>query len=566
MADEQRPLDAVSRDLPLIPVRMVNEFVYCPRLAYLEWVQGEWADSVDTVVGRTVHRRVDRPGGRLPPVDQMGAEQAIHARSVLLESEHLGIVAKLDLVEGDDGKVIPIDYKKGKRPHAAAGAYDPERVQVCAQGLLLREHGYRCDEGVIYFAGSKERVHIALDEGLVELTRAAIQGLRALAESASIPAPLVDSPKCPRCALVSICLPDEVNFVSRHGGAIRPLAVAATEAFPLHVQSNRARISKSGETLRIEVDEKPTVVARLPEVSQLVLQGNVQISTATLHELMRREIPVVWMSFGGWYLGHTQGTGHRNIELRMSQFARANDPETSLLLARGWVEAKLRNQRVFLRRNGREGDPAPVDDAVQQLEAAERNARRADSIESLLGFEGAGAAAYFGAFAAMLKAGSESQSAFAFEARNRRPPRDPVNALLSFAYALLVRQWVVTLASVGFDPYCGFYHRPRHGRPALALDMMEPFRPLVADSAVITAINTGVVRPDDFVRSGPAVALNENGRRRFIGALERRLAEEITHPIFGYRVSYRRVFEIQARLLGRFLLGEIDRNPNFTTR
>jgi CRISPR-associated endonuclease Cas1 len=155
---------------------------------------------------------------------------------------------------------------------------------------------------------------------------------------------------------------------------------------------------------------------------------------------------------------------------------------------------------------------------------------------------------------------------FDFRTRNRRPPTDPVNALLSFAYTLLVRAWSVALTAVGFDAFRGLYHQPRYGRPALALDMMEPFRPLLADSSVIQAINNGEVRPTDFIEAAGAVNLQADGRKRFIATFERRLDQEVTHPLFGYRVSYRRLLEIQARLLGRFLLGELREYPNFTTR
>jgi len=138
--------------------------------------------------------------------------------------------------------------------------------------------------------------------------------------------------------------------------------------------------------------------------------------------------------------------------------------------------------------------------------------------------------------------------------------------LLSFAYALLVRTWTVTVTAVGFDAYRGFYHQPRYGRPALALDLMEPFRPLIADSSVIQAINNGEVRPTDFVSAAGSVALDADGRKRFIATFERRMEHEVTHPMFGYRVSYRRLLEVQARLLGRHLLGELDDYPNFVTR
>jgi CRISP-associated protein Cas1 len=155
---------------------------------------------------------------------------------------------------------------------------------------------------------------------------------------------------------------------------------------------------------------------------------------------------------------------------------------------------------------------------------------------------------------------------FDFQSRNRRPPRDPVNALLSFLYAMLVKDMTVTLIGVGFDPYLGFYHQPRYGRPALALDLMEEFRPLVADSVAIGLINNGELRRTDFIERAGAVALSDNGRKRVIEAYERRLDTLITHPLFGYSISYRRVFEVQARLLARFVTGEIDNYPHFCTR
>jgi CRISPR-associated endonuclease Cas1/CRISPR-associated protein Cas4 len=543
---------------------MVNEYEYCPRLAYLEWVQGEWRSSVDTVEGAHTHARVDQPGGQLPSAGDLPDEGKLHARSVTLASASLGLIAKMDLIESVDGRVVPVDYKKGKRPHVAKGAYDPERVQICVQALILREHGYVCDEGVLYFAGSKERVPVIIDEELLGRTREAIEGLRAVAELGRIPEPLVDSPKCPRCSLAGICMPDEVNFLKGKGDALRPLAVGVAESWPVYVQANKAKVSKRGEALDVEVDEQPVVTARLNEISQLVLQGNVYVTTPTIHELLRREVPIVWTSFGGWYLGHAQGGWHKNVELRTAQYKASFDDKHCLRLARGWVVAKLRNQRVLLRRNWR-GETAP-ESALTQLEAAERNARVAESLESLLGFEGAGAHAYFSHFGGMLKNDPEAGFDFDFKTRNRRPPKDPINALLSFAYAVLARQCTLSLSIVGFDPYRGFYHQPRYGRPALALDLMEPFRPLIADSTVLTAVNKGEVKSSDFIRVGDSVALDEAGRKRFIAAIERRLEEEITHPEFGYKLSYRRLLELQARLLARHLLGELPDNPNFITR
>ena len=544
---------------------MLNEHQYCPRLAYLEWVQGEWAESADTVDGRRVHRRVDRASGELPAPEDIDAETRFHARSITLSSNRLGLIAKMDLVEAEDGAVVPVDYKRGKRPHVPKGAYDPERVQLCAQGMILEEHGYRCDEGVLYFAESKERVRVPFDAELRALTQNAVDGMRLTAVGGQIPPPLVDSPKCPRCSLVGICLPDEVNFFKHEEAPPRPLAVQKDDALPVYVQAQRAKVAKSGETLEISIDDQKVQTVRLGETSQLVLWGNVYVTTPTLHELMAREVTVSWHSHGGWFLGHTIGTGHKNVEVRTAQYRASFDGAHCLRLSRGFVVAKIQNARTLLRRNWKAGEvpEALLDNFRQDIDLA----RRAKGLPELLGAEGNGAARYFREFRNMLsRQDGSDELPFDFTRRNRRPPSDPVNALLSFAYALLVRAWTVTLSAVGFDPYRGFYHQPRYGRPALALDLMEPFRPLVADSAVILAINNGEVKPTDFIAAAGSVALNADGRKRFIAAFERRLSQEVTHPEFGYRIAYRRLFELQARLLARHLLGELEDYPNFVTR
>ena len=561
------PLRAPRHDpiAPLIPARILNEFVYCPRLAYLEWVQKEFEDSADTVHGRHVHRRVDKPGGTLP--DPGESDKALKAaRSVELSSQKLGLVAKVDLIESKDGEVTPVDYKRGKRPHVPRNAYDPERVQLCAQGLLLEEHGYRCSAGILYFAGSRERVRVLFDDELRNLTLDSLDKLRKTAKGGTIPTPLVDSPKCPRCSLVGICLPDEINWLKSDKRQIRPLSVRHTRGMPVYVQAHRAKVAKTGERLAITKDDSEPVHVRLADTSQLVLQGNVYVTTPTLHELMRRDIPVSWHSFGGWFLGHTIGTGHANVELRTAQYRGSFDDAVCLKLARGLVQAKIRNCRTMLRRNTR--TETGLGAALTGLSQLADRAGRTRDMDTLLGVEGAAAAIYFQRLPGMLRSdeGKDAGALFKMESRNRRPPTDPINAMLSFGYAMLTRTFVNTLTAVGFDAYRGFYHQPRYGRPALALDMMEPFRPLIVDSAVIMAVNNGEIQLKDFVRESVGTSLSDAGRKRFIATLERRLGQVVTHPIFGYRLEYRRLLEIQSRLLARFLLGETSDYPNFITR
>lgn len=560
----------------LLPARMVNEYVYCPRLSYLMWVQGEWAASADTEEGTHAHRRVDQRKGKLPQAEDLADDTRIHARSITLSSGRLGLIAKLDLVEGEDGSVTPVDYKRGKRPHVEGGVWDPERVQLALQVLLLREHGYTCGGGVIYFVAGKERVPVPVDEELERMALKAVADMRAMGAAGTMPPPLVDSPKCPRCSLVGICLPDELNFAEERQAEPRPLAVQQSQALPLYVQAQHGKVSKKGETLVVEPDEGDKVAVRLVDVSSVVILGNVYVTTPTLHELMQRNISVSWHGYGGWFMGHTVGTGHKNVELRTAQYRASFDEGRCLHIAQGLVAAKIANQRTLLRRNWKarlrpNAASADTDDGMpgelaQEFKQLIAKCARTESLGELLGIEGTAAARYFAHFSRMFSSTDEGVTRFDFHGRNRRPPTDPVNALLSFGYAMLTRTWHQTLSHVGFDPYRGFYHQPRYGRPALALDLMEPFRPLIVDSAVIQVINNGEISPGDFLRAGPAINLNERGRKAFIAAFERRLSQEVTHPVFGYQASYRAVLELQARLLGRHLLGEMVEPSNFVTR
>ena len=543
----------------LVPVRMLNEFVYCPRLAYLEWVQGEFRDNRETIEGRDAHRRVDRPSGDLDP----DVDETLETRSLTLSAPKVGLIARMDLLRGDPGGcVVPIDFKRGRRPDS--GAWPPERVQVCAQGIILRENGFRSDHGELYFVASKQRERVDFDDRLIEQTLAALRSLRRVAADGTIPDPLADSPKCPRCSLVGICLPDEVGLTARHAprAQARRLYPARVDAVPVYVRQRGAFVGKRGDRLSVKRKGTELDSIRLLDVSQLALFGNITLSSAVIRELCERRIPVCHFSFGGWFFGITRGFPGKNIELRRAQFRAADDDARCTALARKIVATKIRNTRTLLMRN-RPG----LDDAVPaELMRLFRKASRARRIDSLLGLEGSAARVYFAQFSDMLKPPRDGLGQFEFRHRNRRPPTDPVNAMLSFAYALLTKELTIAIASVGLDPYLGFFHQPRYGRPSLALDLMEAFRPLIADSAVITAINNGEVLPTDFITRGGATSLNADGRRKLIAAFERRMDTLITHPVFKYRVSYRQTLELQTRLLGRFLTGEIAEYPDFRTR
>jgi CRISP-associated protein Cas1 len=276
-------------------------------------------------------------------------------------------------------------------------------------------------------------------------------------------------------------------------------------------------------------------------------------------ELMQRNIPVLHFSHGGWFFGICQGNSHKNVELRRRQFLWAEDEARSLSLAREFVSGKIKNCRVILMNRDLEGSA----DAIALLADLAAQAKDATATESLRGGEGMAAQAYFSRFASLIQAEGEN---FSFEGRNRRPPRDPVNAVLSYLYGVLTKELTVTVLAAGFDPYLGFYHRPRYGRPALALDMMEEFRPVIADAAMLSLFNKAELKGRDFMRTGIGISMIPEAKKKVIAAYERRMMDEILHPIFGYKVSYRRVLELQARLLARVLSGEIGHYPAFVLR
>jgi len=565
-AGEQETLD-------LIPARMLHEWVYCRRVAYLEWVHGEFEDSADTVEGRQQHRRVDGAVDGLPQPKEGDQPTAatVHARSVTLSAPDPGIIARLDLVEAEGDVATPVDYKHGSKPERAeGGVWEADAVQLAAQALVLRANGFRCERGVVYYVASRERIEVPITEALVARVLEACRGLRAAVAQKRLPPPLEGSPKCAGCSLVAICLPDETRFVAAGGtdataerAEVRRLYPILPDALPFYVQEQGATVGTKAGALVAR--RKGEVVAEVPllHVSQLAVFGSVQVTTQVVHELCGRGVPICWFSYGGWFYGMTTGIGSRNIELRQAQFHRAEDAAFRLAVARRIVSAKVRNQRTILRRNS----PTVPDQVLRRLDDLAQEAGQADDPAALLGLEGAAAALYFGQFGSLLRPrDGDPAVAFDFRTRNRRPPRDPVNAMLSLCYALLAKECGVAVWSVGFDPHLGFYHTPHHGRQSLALDLMEEFRPVLADSVVVTAINTGEVRPDDFVRAAGAVSLRPGARRTLIGAYERRMEQTVTHPVFGYKVSYRRVLEVQARLLARHVLGELSEFPPILVR
>lgn len=552
----------MNREVPaLVPARMLNEYFYCPRLFHLEWVQGEFAPNEETVHGTILHEAVDTPPKRSP---KPGADSGLIDRPMMaldLDAPVLGMVAKMDVVETSAGIVTPVERKRG-RPRPDGTVWEPEEMQAVAQALILRENGYSVESAVVWFPQARARVDIPITVERETRLRQALRDLRRVARG-PCPPPLRDSPKCPRCSLVGICLPDETRAIvdSDSRSPVR-LLVPADDAKPLFVQEQGARIGVRGDRIEVSKGQERLASVRSIDVSSVALFGNATVSAPALRAFCQAGVAITHHTYGGWLTGVTTGGPHKNIELRIRQFAAAADDGAALALSRAFVAGKVKNQRTLLRRNA-------GDDVTRELTVMHRLlgrvARARDSAE-LLGLEGLAAREYFGQLPSMLRPPAGAEVKYVFAGRNRRPPRDPVNALLSFAYSLLVREVVTACVAVGLDPYLGFFHRPRYGRPALALDLAEEFRPIVADSVVLSFVNNGEGQRTVFISRAGAYALSPNGRRSFIAAFERRLGQTVTHPRFGYPASYRRIMQLQARLLARALTGDLPEYEPFVTR
>ena len=552
-----------SIDQDLIPVRMLTQYAYCKRLSYMEWVQGEFEYNADVIDGKYQHRNVDKPSGR-KKLEQNSVDEKIHARSVTLSDTELGLVSKMDLLELEGMLATPVEYKRGYTPENLDRAHEDHIVQVCAQGLLLRANGYTCTKGIIYYISSKQRIEINLDDETVKKTLQMIKEMKEMAKTDMMPPPLVDSPKCPRCSLVGICLPDETNLLSDKAlqinkEQIRRMYPIRNDSIPVYVQEQGTYVSKSGECIHVKTKDKVIKKIRLIDISEIIVFGNVQVTTQAIRELCNRNIPICYMTYGGWFTGMTTGLSHKNVELRINQHKKYGEKSAMMAIAREIVFGKIKNCTTMLRRNHK----SPPKDKISQLDEFAERVRTIRQYDTLLGIEGMAARIYFSEFNGMIK--SESMD-FNFTGRNRRPPRDPVNAILSFLYAMLTRQATTTVNRVGFDPYLGFLHMPKYGKPALALDLIEEFRPIVADSVCITLINNGEITEADVIKTNFGTNLTSNGRRAVITAYERRMDSTITHPLLGYAASYRRIMETQARLLSRHVLGEIPAYPAFRTR
>lgn len=537
-----------SERTALTRVHALHALEYCERLFFLEEVEEIRVADAAVYAGRRLHAELEEDGERV---------------ELELSSPALGLYGKVDALRRRDGSLIVYEQKRGRPAQDKDGQPEPwpsDRLQTGAYALLAREQYPDVPiECRVRYHNPETTVRFPLDNGLRQDVLRAVARANELKRLGQRPQVTVRETRCARCSLAPVCLPEE----ERVEAPARAEPEAVPRLFPeddarqaLHVTEPGTRVGRAGEELVVAVPEREEAI-RIPSrtVSAVVLHGPVQISAQAVALCVEREIGVHWFTGGGRYLGGMGGRG--GVHRRLRQFEALRDPQRCLDLARRLVANKLEGQLRFLLRASRGAAErrAGLATMVRDLRAGLPRARQAASLDSLRGVEGAGAARYFAALPLLL--GEQVDARLRFDGRNRRPPKDRFNAILSFLYGLVHREVEAALLGVGLDPAFGFYHQPRSSAGPLALDLMEEFRVPMADMPLVASLNRKSWDPEaDFEVASDHVWLSKAGRAKAIELFERRKHETWKHNVLGYSLSYARLIELEARLLEKEWTGK----------
>lgn len=549
-----------------LSVHSLHALAYCERLFFLEEVERVRVADARVYAGRTLHVEIERD----EPDDEVLA--------ISLESEKYALIGKIDCIRRRDGQIIPYEHKRGRAARDLQGkpeAWSSDRLQIIAYSLLAEEQiGRTIPDGRIRYHADNITVRVPIDEKARVDFKKHLQRARELQASIERPPVTENERLCVKCSLAPVCLPEEARLAeSLHnaaadmgrGDSSDPSAIAdgstdenkPLQLFPgkedrqiLHILTNGAKVGRKGDRLEVwspETEEKQAYPVQ--EIGQVVIHGFAQITTQALRLCADRNLGVHWISYGGRYMGAwTSGQG--SVQRRIRQYQALTNVEFCLALAKRLVAAKVRGQLGFLLRSSRESGRGADDlrEAIANIRTLLSPLDRAENIDSLRGYEGSIGASYFRALPHLISV--EAGDAMKPDGRNRRPPRDRCNALLSYGYALLLKDITNAILVVGLDPSLGFYHTPRSQAHPLALDLMEIFRVTLVDLPVIGSINRRQWDEDeDFTIAGKQVWLSESGRKKFIQIYERRKADTWKHPVIGYSLSYARHLELEVRLL-----------------
>ena len=521
---------------------------YCERLFYLEEVENLRVADERVYAGRRLHVEIERN------------EDEGEWLTLALASERWGLVGKVDCVRRRDGMLIPYEHKRGRSARGQEGvaeAWPSDRLQVVAYAALLEEHtGRTVTEGRVRYHADNTMVRVPMDAQARADLQHAIARARTLQSSIERP-PVADNERlCVRCSLAPVCLPEEARLAQQPDHKTIRLFPADDDRQALHVLTPGARVGRKGDQLEVTAKEAEPQRYPVQEIGQVVLHGFAQITTQALRLCAEREVGVHWVTMGGRYMG-AWSAGAGPVQRRIRQYKALTDPAVCLHLAKQLAEARVRGQLSVLLRASRDlgRATAEVKDAISVIRKLLQPLTRAESLESLRGYEGSIAAQYFSALPDVIA--PEVGALMRPDGRNRRPPRDRCNALLSFGYALLLKDVMNAILVVGLDPALGFYHQPRSQAHPLALDLLELFRVPLVDLPVLASINRRQWdEAEDFQIAGQQVWLSESGQKKFIQIYERRKADQWKHPVIGHALSYARLIELEVRLLEKEWMNE----------
>ncbi|WP_306590432.1 type I-MYXAN CRISPR-associated endonuclease Cas4/Cas1 [Geothrix sp. 21YS21S-4] len=522
----------------------VHAWAYCPRLFYLEEIEEIRVADERIFEGRELH-------------EQLEAKEEGDLHTFTLESETWGLKGKLDACRHRDGRWIVVEHKKGRsrKGERGAEAWESDRLQSAAYGALLAEHlGEPVLEAHIRYHADHKRVVVPVDASLLQELETALREMSLLRNTPERPSVTPHAQRCIHCSLAPVCLPEEERFQQREDWEPLRLYPQHHDRLTLHVLGHGSQLGRSGDQLVVRPLEGPEERFPVEQVEQIVIHGYAQASTQALHLCFARDINVHWLGAGGRYLGGC-AAGSGGVQRRIRQYEALRDPAFRLERSKELVRGKVRMQIGFLLRATRGRDRTDhVLRRVKDLRACLAGLSAVSSFDDLRGVEGLAGQAYFGCLDSLLL--PELPESLRFLGRSRRPPEDPVNALLSFGYSLLYRDVVAAILAVGLEPAFGLFHTARSAAYPLALDLMELFRVPLVDMVVIASLNRRQWDAErHFRRLGPAIYLNEEGREQAISLFEGRKAETWRHPVLGYSLSYHRLMELEARLLEKSWMG-----------
>jgi CRISPR-associated protein Cas1 len=554
-------------DAPLINVMALHALLYCERLYYLEEVERIRLADKNVYAGRRLHEGID-------------IKDDIY--SVELGSVKLGIKGKVDFVRKKSGKLVVFEYKKG-RSKDGINAWPSDRLQSLAYAMLLEDQTEESvAEARIRYEGDKKTIKIPLiREDANREIKVAVERAIELRNSLSRPTITASEGQCRVCSLAPVCLPEEERFASFMKKEPERLFPPNDDRKVIHIIEQGGNIRKKAEQFIVYYSDKEPYALPAKEISALVLHGNVQITTQAIHFCAAKNIGLHWLSYGGNYVGALlPSAGAVQRKNRQYGAFQNNLLKTNLVLRLG--KAKVENQFKYALRATRSKDrtkrSGKLDEKLSKIktvikdlnqkghefdtiaEDVSRSGHNKDNkgkleslVKSIRGYEGLTGKYYFSILPHILNI--DRNNFLYFDGRNRRPPKDPFNALLSFGYSLLYKDCVSALIVVGLDPSFGFYHRPRSSAYPLALDLMDLFRVIIWDIPLIGSVNRKQWAKDDFSITKHKVWLNNSGRKKAIKIYEGRKQEKWKHPVLNYSLSYARTLELEAKLLEKEWMG-----------